>query len=239
MKSSENPNHRQDIQSSLNSIVESLDIWVERIRKREFHVRLAASFLTGSLVLLAVGAGILLALVASAGILDFYLSPNQDIEIFFEQQSLVFQFALAGSAAFVGLISGIITYFLLKRKHEARMKDLFSLVGEMKKKQSQQNNATIGGEGITENALLLAERIITLLPELVRKRKHDSLLFGAVAFIVINAIVDNFGVAFVLGVLVWLYARYKTKKTYEYEISKYEEQKRVFEQRKKDFMDTL
>jgi ATP/ADP translocase len=225
-------NRRQEIQSSLNSIVESSDKWVERLRRREFRVRLAGSFLTGSLVLVAVG----------ATILGFFLSQDEEIDTFFEQQSLAFQFSLAGAAAIAGLMSGIATYFLLKRKHDTRMKDLSSLITEMKKKtnEQQQNNANVGGgEGITKDALSLAEKIVILLPELVRKRKHDSLLFGAVAFIVTNVVISNLVVAIIVGVLVWLYVRHRTKKSYEHEMSKYEEQKRVFEQRKKDFIDTL
>jgi hypothetical protein len=162
-------NRRQEIQSSLNSIVESSDKWVERLRRREFRVRLAGSFLTGSLVLMAVGA---------AAILGFYLSQGEETDDdFFEQQSLAFQFSLLGAAAAAGLISGILTYFLLKRKHDARMKDLSSLITEMKKKTNdqQKSNANVGGgEGITKEALSLAEKIVTLLPELVRKRKDDS-----------------------------------------------------------------
>jgi len=227
-------NRRQEIQSTLNSIVESSDKWLERLRRREFRVRLAGSFLTGSLVLMAVGA---------AAILGFYLSQGEEIDDdFFEQQSLAFQFSLLGAAAVAGMISGILTYFFLKRKHDTRMKDLSSLIAEMKKKtnEQQQNNANVGGgEGITKEALSLAEKIVALLPELVRTRKHDSLLFGAVAFIVTNFVISNLVVAIIVGVLVWLYVRHKTKKSYEYEMSRYEEQKRVFEQRKKDFIDTL
>lgn len=234
MNNTENDsNRRQEIQSSLNSIVESSDKWLERLRRREFRVRLAGSFLTGSLVLMAVGA---------AAILGFYLSQGEEIDDFFEQQSLAFQFSLLGAAAAAGLISGILTYFFLKRKHDTRMKDLSSLITEMKKKtnEQQQNNANVGGgEGITKEALSLAEKIVTVLPELVRKRKHDSLLFGAVAFIVTNVVISNLVVAIIVGVLVWLYVRHRTKKSYEHEMSKYEEQKRVFEQRKRDFIDTL
>ena len=235
MNNTENDsNRRQEIQSSLNSIVESSDKWLERLRRREFRVRLAGSFLTGSLVLMAVGA---------VAILGFYLSQGEEIDDFFEQQNLAFQFSLVGAAAAAGLISGILTYFFLKRKHDTRMKDLSSLIIEMKKKtnEQQQNNANVvgGGEGITKEALSLAEKIVTLLPELVRKRKHDSLLFGAVAFIVTNVVVSNLVVAIIVGVLVWLYVRHRTKKSYEHEMSKYEEQKRVFEQRKRDFIDTL
>lgn len=114
------------------------------------------------------------------------------------------------------------------------MKDLSFLVTEMKKKANGSS-----GEGITKDALSLTEKIVTLLPELVRKRKHDSLLFGAVAFIVTFAVGENPGVAIAVGVLVWLYVRHRNKKRYEHELSNYEEQKRLFEQRKKDFVDTL
>lgn len=130
MNNTENDsNRRQEIQSSLNSIVESSDKWLERLRRREFRVRLAGSFLTGSLVLMAVGA---------AAILGFYLSQGEVIDDFFEQQSLAFQFSLVGAAAAAGLISGILTYFFLKRKHDTRMKDLSSLITEMKKKTNEQ-----------------------------------------------------------------------------------------------------
>ncbi len=130
MNNTENDsNRRQEIQSSLNSIVESSDKWLERLRRREFRVRLAGSFLTGSLVLMAVGA---------AAILGFYLSQGEEIDDFFEQQSLAFQFSLLGAAAAAGLISGILTYFFLKRKHDTRMKDLSSLITEMKKKTNEQ-----------------------------------------------------------------------------------------------------
>jgi uncharacterized membrane protein (DUF106 family) len=167
-------------------------------------------------------------MAVGAAIFGFFLS-QVDINFeeigddFFEQQSLAFQFSLLGAAAAAGMISGILTYFFLKRKHDTRMKDLSSLIAEMKKKtnEQQQNNANVGGgEGITKEALSLAEKIVALLPELVRTRKHLV-------------------VAIIVGVLVWLYVRHRTKKSYEHEMSKYEEQKRVFEQRKKDFIDTL
>ena len=90
MNNTENDsNRKQEIQSSLNSIVESSDKWLERLRRREFRVRLAGSFLTGSLVLMAVGA---------VAILGFYLSQGEEIDDFFEQQSLAFQFSLLGAA---------------------------------------------------------------------------------------------------------------------------------------------
>jgi hypothetical protein len=156
----------------------------------------------------------------------------------FQNRNLAY--SLASSVALAGLTSGFATYFLLKRKHDARLKGLSSLIAEMKKIEEQQKKANDGGgEGITEDALSLADKIVTLLPEIVRKRNQDSLLFGAVAFIVAAVVGGNLAVAILVGAMVWLYFSYETRKTYEQEISKFEEQKRVFEQRKKDFIETL
>ena len=231
MGSAEDPGRRQEIQSSLKSIVESSDKWLGRLRRRESRVRLASSFLTAILVLVAVGATVLGFVVSQYG------WPY--LMVLFQNRNLAY--SLASAVALAGLISGFGTYFLLKRKHDARLKELSSLITEMKKiGEEEQKKANGGsGQGITEHALSLADKIVTLLPEIVRKRNQDSLLFGVVAFIVAAVVGRNLAVAILVGAMVWLYFSYETGKTYEQEISKFEEQKRVFEQRKKDFIETL
>ena len=229
--SAEDPGRRREIESSLKSIVESSDKWLGRLRRRESRVRLASSFLTAILVLAAVGAAVLGFVVSQYG------WPY--LMVLFQNRNLAYP--LASTVALAGLISGFATYFLLKRKHDVRLKELSSLITEMKKiEEKQQKKANDGGgEGITEDALSLADKIVTLLPELVRRRNQDSLLFGVVAFIVAALVGRNLAVAILVGAMVWLYFSYETRKTYEQEISKFEEQKRVFEQRKKDFIETL
>jgi hypothetical protein len=229
--SAEDPGRRQEIQLSLKSIVESSDNWLGRLKKRELHVRLASSFLTTLLAFAIVG-GVLLGVVviefgAFGGLPHFLQQPILD-------------YSVAGAVLFAGLISGIATYFLLKRKHDAELNELSSLIMEMKKIEEGQQKKTNGGSSgaITENAISLADKIFMLLPEIVRKRDQDSMLFGVVAFI-IALFGGNFAVAILIGVIVWLYFRYETRKRYEEEISKFEEQKKVFEQRKKDFIETL
>lgn len=231
MDSAEDSRRRQEIQSSFKSIVESSDKWLGRLRRRESRVRLASSFLTAILVFVAVGAGILGFVVSQYG------WPY--LVVLFQNRNLAY--SLASTVVLAGLISGFSTYFLLKRKHDARLKELSSLITEMKKiEEEQQNKANGGGgEGITEAALSMADKIVMLLPEIVRKRSQDSLLFGVVAFIVAAVLGRNLAVAILVGAMVWLYFSYETGKTYEQEISKFEEQKRVFEQRKKDFVETL
>ena len=232
MDSAEDTSRRQEIQFSLKSIVESSDRWLGRLRRRESRVRLASSFLTAILVFVAAGAGILGFVVSQYG--WPYLA------VLFQNRNLAY--SLASTVVLAGLISGFATYFLLKRKHDGRLKELSSLITEMKKieEEEQQKKANGGGgEGITEHALSLADKIVTLLPEIVRKRNQDSLLFGVVAFIVAAVVGRSLAVAILVGAMVWLYFSYETGKTYEQEISKFEEQKRVFEQRKKDFIETL
>ncbi|HXQ91680.1 MAG TPA: hypothetical protein VN739_01645 [Nitrososphaerales archaeon] len=216
----EDPRRRQEIQSNLKSIVESSDRWLGRLKRRELRVRFATAFLTTILVFAGVGIAVLVFLFSQGQLSAFLQHPNQS-------------YSLITASGLSGLISGFATYFLLRRKHNAELKDLSSLITEMQKTNGKD------GRGITEDALSLADKILTLLPQLVRKRNQDSLLFGVVAFILAAIFGNNLAVGILVGVIVWLYFRYEAKKTYEQEISKFEEQRRVFEQRKKDFIETL
>lgn len=138
----------------------------------------------------------------------------------------------------VPLVSGFAIYFLLRRKHDAQLKELSSLVSEMRKIEEGQKNDG-GGEGIPDDAISLADKVIALLPEMVRKGGQDSLLFGLVAYVLVSVIAGNIVWAIPVGVAVWLGSRYEIRRRYEKEISKFEEQKRLFEQLKKDFIETL
>ena len=230
MDSAEDPGRRQEIQLSLRSIVESSDKWLGRLKRRESRVRFASAFLTTILVFAGVGIAVLVFLLSQGQLSAYLQHPNQ-------------AYSLISASGLTGLISGFATYFLLRRKHNAELKDLSSIITQMKNKieeeQPEKKPNGVGGEAITEDALSLADKIMTLLPELVRKRSQDSFLFGVVAFILAELFGGNLAVAILVGAMVWLYFRYETRKTYEEQISKFEEQKRVFDQRKKDFMESL
>ncbi len=235
MHSPEDLKRRQEIQSSLKSIVETSDSWLGQIRKREFRVRLATSFLTVVMGFFAIIAVVLGSLVARNGIGYFQTLVQQH----------VVQIGAAALVALLGaIISGVVAYYLLKRNDEARLRELSTLVAQMKKKiaeedQAEKSSAPIEGEGITESALSMADKILTLLPELVRRRNQDSILYGIVAFILTGFIGRNFPAAILVGVIVWIYFRYEMRKSYDQEIAKIDEQKRVLEQRKQDFLATL
>jgi hypothetical protein len=207
---------RQEIESSLRSIVESADKWLERLKRRQQRIRLATAFLTTVLAFVIFAASVLFVLL-----LEGKFVPGPPPPQFFP---------LVGLSGIVALVCGAASYFLLKRKHEAELKNLETLVVQMKKEREG---------GTTTDALSLADKIISLLPTLVRKRSQDSLIYGVVAFLLSLALVRFPPGALLIGVIVWLYFRHENIKTYEKEISRFDEQRRVFEQRKKDFLETL
>jgi len=209
---------QDEVKSSLNSIVDISERWMIFLRRRRNRVRIVQSILVGFLVWIV--------LLASA--IAYFLAQYQyDIRNFIKHTHNIFP--VFGSVFLLGIAGIILTYLLLGRKKDPQLQELSSLIYEFKK-----NNQTQG----SANAYLLADRIITLLPNVVRKRDGDALLFGAFAFL-IALIIAHLDVAILVGVGIWLYFRYEMNRNYEREMSKFEEQKRIFEQRKKEFIDSL
>jgi hypothetical protein len=242
----EDPVRRNEIETSLKSVVESSEKWLGRLRRRQREVRLISSFLTAVLVFFATLIVDTIVILISAHVIAPSMSPasiSSNFTNFFQKNPDVV-FEIAAPAVLTTPIAFVITYLLMRWKHEARMKELAGLIAQMKRKmqknnQGQLSNTAVDREaGPVEDAFSLTNRIFTLLPDLARRRNQDSLLFGFVAF-VLALLGGNFAVAILVGVIVWIYFRYETKKTYEEQIAKFEEQKRFFEQRKKDFIDTL
>ena len=71
------------------------------------------------------------------------------------------------------------------------------------------------------------------------KKRLIILVAIIVALILALLFTGNLGAAVVVGVAVWLYFRYETRKSYDQEITKFEEQRRILDQRKQDFLETL
>ena len=229
-------NRRTEVQSSLGSIAESADSWLSNVQKQESWVRLASAFLTASVVFAAVGIG-LVGYLFSQGQLNFHDLMQRQVAV--NMKFLIFSVGI--SALVIGIASGVAMYFVLKRKHREELRGLSSLVIEMKDKisKSQYQQTDSVGQGFMADALAVADKILVLLPQLIRKRNYNAILFGVVAFIIANAISHNPGVAVIVGLIVWLFFRYEAKKTTERELSRLEEQKRLFEQRKNDFLNSL
>jgi hypothetical protein len=208
---------RDAIVSSLNALIGISERLSDFLRRRRHQVRVAKAVLTGLLIWAGLSA------VAIGTILTLY-PPT----FFFENRDLLF--ALAFLLLLIGLGGGAASYFLVWKEAYRGLDELSELIAKMK-------TADKGGT-TSESALSFAEKLFTLLPQIVRKRNQDALLFGVVAFL-IATVIGRPPIGIVVGVVVWLYFRYEAGKTYESEISKLEEQRRVFEQRKKDFIENL
>jgi len=228
MSTGEIQGRREQISLSLHSILDISERWLRYLRKRQRQVRIARSLLTGMLVGIGLTAVTIVYLVTQYS--PAYFAQNHELVL-----TLLASIALIGVITGAAVVSGAIAYLLLNRRLNPRLEELSSLIDQMK----NQNDS----QGATESALSLAEKIITLLPEVVRRRNQDALLFGIVAFLVTLIVPHSppitFPIAILVGVIVWLYFRYELSKTYDREISRFEEQRRIFELRKKEFIESL
>jgi len=211
---------KAQIRSNIESIIDIAEKWVRRIKRRQQEVRLASAFLTTLLVFFIL-AGI---------IIGFILVTSAPVE--YLQLHSKFVLSLFASIATISVAVGALSYlFLYGKRQRMALDELSNLIDEMRR------NIDSPQGGTSVNALALAEKIMQLLPDIVRKRNQDSFLFGIVAFIL--TVWTGPAIAVLIGVLVWLYFRYEMNRDYANEIFKFEEQRRLFEQRKKEFLETL
>jgi hypothetical protein len=213
---SQNHAREDEIGDSMGAIVDISEKWTQYIRTRESQVRVVKSFLAGALVFLA----------TSAAIVAYELMENP-VPYFFLHREIL---EGVGVAAVVGLGCGVGLYVLFGRGKDPELEELRGLIANMKKASES--------ERATENALSVTEKILTLLPKVVRRRTSDALLFGIAAFI-IGSLFGTPAVGIIVGVLVWLYFRYESNQSYEKQMSRLEDQKRAFEKEKKSFIESL
>jgi hypothetical protein len=235
---------QQEIQSSLKSIVETAESWLKRLKRRQLQVRVITSLVTLVLVFFATLILGALALVISANLISTSSSTLSTNFNNYIQQHPDVLFRIAGPAFLTAPLGAIVMYFILRWRQGSRTKELSSLISQMKKRlveydRRQKKNVNPEQEGMVEDAFSLTDQILTVLPEVVRKRSLDSLLFGLGAFILSLIVSQNLGIALIAGFAVGLYSTYETKRSYEREIAKFEEQEKDYEQRKDDFLATL
>lgn len=217
MTSNPEPSTRAEIQTGLVTIGDIAQRWLAYVMKRQGRVRVAKAFLTGALMFfLLAGATIAYVMTRYS---PLYFDQNRDLLL------TVVGFELLG-----GLLGSGLSHIAFGRSKDPNLAELSDLVGQMKKSSESERSA--------ETALHVTEKFLQDLPRLVRKRSQDALLFGLVAFVLVS-ILARPPIGIVVGIAVWLYFRYETNMTYNREISRLEEQKRLFEQRKKDFIETL
>ena len=208
-------------------------------------MRLLTSLVTLVLVFFATLIVDALALIISANLIS---TPSPTLSTNFNNYVQAHPSVLyaIGLPAFLTAPAGaIIVYFILRWRQGTRAKELSSLISQMRKRlneydRRQKRRLSAEQEGsMVEDAFSLTDRILTVLPEVARKRSLDSLLFGVSAFILTLLVSRILWIALVVGIAVGLYSAYETMRSYEREIAKFEEQKRSYEQRKDDFLATL
>ena len=213
----------EDIRVSLDSIIGISERWLSFLSRRQRRVRLAQAFLTTVLVCVGSVAVVLAVVLEQDSLAYFPAHPGTT-------------FIVLASLLLAGVICGVVAYVLLGRRENPKLRELAELIAR-----TRATRGTGDGEaaqGITGSALLETEKILELLPQLVRTRNQDSLLFGLVAFVVAS-ILARPPIGILVGVIVWLYFRYETNRTYDRQLSKIEEQSRIFEQRKEEFLRNL
>ena len=201
----------------MGSIVDLSQKWVEYIKTSENRVRMATSFIAGALVFL----------VTSAAVLAYEITISPPFPYFFFHVDFLRGVA-AGAVA--GLVTGVAIFMALSRHKNKELEELMGLIEKMGRGTEELNG--------TENALSVAEKILELLPKVVRRRTSDALVFGIAAFIVATALA-RVPIGVLVGVLVWLYFRYESNQSYDRHMAKLEEQRREFETEKKRFIESL
>ena len=191
--------------------------WSDYIRRREQHLVLAKSFLYGGLVFFVMVSA-LVAYVVSEYDLAYFIAHRDAFTPYFE------------TSLILGLATLLGSYFILGRRTRSRIGELSDLVDQLKG----------GKEGHEEawKALAATKKMLEVLPEVARPRSQDALVFGLIAF-VIATILARAPIGVLVALAVFLYFRYEGRRTYETELSRLEEQRKIFEEKMQTFAQTL
>jgi hypothetical protein len=223
------------MQSVVASIVDSSDEWVRRIKRREFYIRLVSALFTTVFFFFITLIVFVVSMLVVAGI-PIQSATSASITAYLQDHVYLY-YELGASAFIIGPASGLVTYFLLRWRQGQDLKELSTLISRMKKKLG--STSTEDEEGIPESGLYVADRIVEMLPETLRKRTQDSFIFGVIAFFIAGLVGRNVAIAVLVGAIVWLFFRYESQRSYERERAKFDERRRLYEDRKKDFLESL
>lgn len=218
---------------------------MRRLTRRQFQVRLITSLVTLVVVFFATLVLDALALLISTNLISSSSSTlSANFNNYIRQHPSVL-YGLAGPAFITAPVSALAVYLILRWSQRSRTKDLSSLISQMKRKleeydrrQKRNLSPELQG-GVLEDAFSLTDQIFSILPEVTRKRTLDSLLFGLGAFILVLLVSQNIGIALIVGAAIGTYSAYETKKSYDRDIAKLDEQKKTYEERKDEFLATL
>lgn len=191
--------------------------WSQHIERRGKHLALAKAFLYGGLVFFVLTS----ALVA-------YVSSEYDFSYFIIHRDLFVPYFEASILLGLGTLAA--SYIVLGRRTESRVGELSELVEQLK--------GSKGGHEEAWSALAATKKMLDVLPEIARPKSQDALVFGLIGFVV-TAIFARATVGILVGLAVFLYFRYEGMKTYQTELTRLEEQRKIFEEKLQSFAQTL
>jgi hypothetical protein len=229
MGSQNNAVLREQIESSIVSILDVSESWVHRFKRRQVQIKVAGAVLSTLLVWLLVAAGV----IAYVWV-NYPTQASRFGLLSFMTDHLQLDYAVLTAVFLGGVAIGVVSYMLIGRERDKSLSKLSSLLLVARKSENQNQ----GTSSATMDLLKVTDEIMSLLPSVVRKRNQDSLIIGLLV-VVFLALPFTLPIALALGALVWLYLRHLTNKSYNDEMARFKTQMRLFEQRKNEFVLTL
>lgn len=208
---------RREIFASVEAIGRISSRWSDNLKRKEKHLVIAKSLVYGGVVFFALISTIV-AYVVSQYDWTYFVVHQDDFAPYFQ----------------ISIVAGIVTlvgsYLILNKRTESKVRELSDLVNQLK--------AGKAGHEEAWNALAATKKMLDILPEIARPKSQDALVYGLIGF-AIAGIVARATVGILVGLAVFLYFRYEGRKTYETELSRLEEQRRVFEAKMQSFTESL
>jgi len=208
---------RRKVFASVEAIGRIGERWSEYIRRRERRLVLARSLIFGGLVFFVLTSVVVAYLVSQYDWAYFVAHRDQYVPYF-------------GLSILLGMATLVASYIVLRRRTESKFRELSDLIGQLK--------ADKEGHEEAWKALAATRKMLEVLPEVARPRTTDALVYGLIAF-VLAAVVAKAPIGLLAGIAVFLYFRYEGRRTYETELSRLEEQRKVFEERMQSFAQSL
>ena len=207
----------REIFASVEAIGRIGSRWSEYLMRRERRLVVAKSLVYGGVVFFVLVAAVIAYAVSQYDITGL-LAHKGDFVPYFE------------AAVFTGVATVVASLVVLNRRTEPKLKEVSELVEQLK--------AGPGGHEEAWKALAATRKMLDILPEIARPKTQDALVYGLLSF-VLAAIVARAPIGIAVGLAVFLYFRYEGQKTYQTELSRLEEQRKIFEEKMQSFAQTL
>ncbi len=208
---------RREVFASVEAIGRIGSRWSDYLRRRERHLVIAKSLVYGGLIFFLLVAAVI-SYVASEYDIAYFVAHKEQFVPYFEV------------AILIGVGTVVASLAILNRRTESRMREVSELVNQLK--------GGAGGHEEAWKALAATRKMLDALPEIARPRTQDALIYGLLSFVLV-AIVARPVVGVAVALVIFLYFRYEGTKTYQTELSRLEEQRKVFEEKMQVFTQSL